>query len=677
MLSVTSGFLRNSRILQICSNTPAVVNLGSRGPIRILAVESGHRIGQRIFFSSPSARSKSQSKPQETVKTTLDLAEENALRKALRSVLPNSRFAISDRFVFDNRAPDILEEENKRFAKLSKPVEDFEQIPGPARYPIVGSFPGFMKRSANLKELPGMHVSSYREFGSIYEYDLFGEKQVFTCNPYDYRLMYQAEGRYPPGGAEMIWIAKKWAKESNFELLTNLLSRGPKWKEARSHVQKDFLLPKVARSYVPLIEEAMQRSSQHFDAFEKHPDHFCTCAAFDMFSAMFFGLQLETTAELKEKGANFNLLDYKSLRNESQSLEFIEATKLTFDYMGKTLMRPWLKMPIFSNNASVKDYFMKSDRMIEIAADLSTTMLKKYDKENKFLGFELESTTSAKGGCPVTGFGAKSGGGSGGQEVGSEQDHSTSIDFNLAKELEEMELSDSECLPYLMRLLQKGDLSLEQVRQNVVFLLSAGVDTTRTTLGWLVIALAQNRRVQDKLRQELDTTLGDEPLTQLSITKLPYLNKVMREAHRMYPPTYVMTQRTAPADLEFDNGRYLVKKGTPVGFNTYAWQNDPQYVDNAEEFRPERWDAEEVAKRKGTPSEVLDHKLLSTPFSFGARMCLGGRVAQVEMISFLARVVREWEFTFENPNATYTPIQPLMTVPDVFPALKIRKIKAD
>ena len=81
-----------------------------------------------------------------------------------------------------------------------------------------------------------------------------------------------------------------------------------------------------------------------------------------------------------------------------------------------------------------------------------------------------------------------------------------------------------------------------------------------------------------------------------------------------------------------------------------------------------------MAKRKGTAAEVIDHKLLSTPFSFGARMCLGGRVAQVEMSVFLARIVREWEFSLEDPDATHTPVQPLMTVPDVFPAMKIRKI---
>lgn len=42
-------------------------------------------------------------------------------------------------------------------------------------------------------------------------------------------------------------------------------------------------------------------------------------------------------------------------------------------------------------------------------------------------------------------------------------------------------------------------------------------------------------------------------------------------------------------------------------------------------------DFSEVDKRKGTTKEILDHRLLSTPFSFGARMCLGGRLAELEI----------------------------------------------
>ena len=40
-----------------------------------------------------------------------------------------------------------------------------------------------------------------------------------------------------------------------------------------------------------------------------------------------------------------------------------------------------------------------------------------------------------------------------------------------------------------------------------------------------------------------------------------------------------------------------------------------------------------VEAREGTPKEVLDHKIISTPFGFGAIMCLGARLAEAEMLT--------------------------------------------
>lgn len=74
---------------------------------------------------------------------------------------------------------------------------------------------------------------------------------------------------------------------------------------------------------------------------------------------------------------------------------------------------------------------------------------------------------------------------------------------------------------------------------------------------------------------------------------------------------------------------------------------DPEYVDAPQEFRPERFLPEAVEARKGTKSELLDHRLLSNPFSGGARMCLGARVAQLEILAFAARFFQDWEIELQ------------------------------
>lgn len=68
------------------------------------------------------------------------------------------------------------------------------------------------------------------------------------------------------------------------------------------------------------------------------------------------------------------------------------------------------------------------------------------------------------------------------------------------------------------------------------------------------------------------------------------------------------------------------------------------FFDDPEDFLPERWMSEEVASRKGTDKELIDHQLLKNPFSFGPRMCLGSRLAEMEIKALVARIVQDHEF---------------------------------
>lgn len=152
-------------------------------------------------------------------------------------------------------------------------------------------------------------------------------------------------------------------------------------------------------------------------------------------------------------------------------------------------------------------------------------------------------------------------------------------------------------------------------------------------------------------------------------TKLPYLRAVIRESHRITPASATMVVRPAPCDLELDG--YKVPEGTRVFFNIFSVQNDPRYVEDPSEFKPERWLAEAVEARKGTEAEVIDDKLLATPFSFGARMCLGGRVADLELSVAIARLVRDWRISLPKDQPDWINVQTLLTGPCPFPAFVV------
>ena len=68
---------------------------------------------------------------------------------------------------------------------------------------------------------------------------------------------------------------------------------------------------------------------------------------------------------------------------------------------------------------------------------------------------------------------------------------------------------------------------------------------------------------------------------------------------------------------------------------------------------------------------MIDDKLLATPFSFGARMCLGGRVADLEISAALAHLIRDWRISAPVEPGSWRTLQPLLSKAHPFPSFKV------
>ena len=60
---------------------------------------------------------------------------------------------------------------------------------------------------------------------------------------------------------------------------------------------------------------------------------------------------------------------------------------------------------------------------------------------------------------------------------------------------------------------------------------------------------------------------------------------------------------------------------------------------------------ERIAARKGTRAEFLDHPLACKPFGFGARMCVGSRVAKLEYMSLICRLIQDFELSVDEDKS--------------------------
>ncbi|XP_031552096.1 cytochrome P450 3A2-like [Actinia tenebrosa] len=178
---------------------------------------------------------------------------------------------------------------------------------------------------------------------------------------------------------------------------------------------------------------------------------------------------------------------------------------------------------------------------------------------------------------------------------------------------------------------QKTLSEYEVIAQSMIFLF-AGYETTSITLALTCHHLATNQDFQEKLQKEIDDVWRDEdqPPSYEVVQSLPYLDMVISETLRLYPPGFFLA-RECTKDCVIKG--LHIKKGTPVITPAYSIHRDPEFYPDPEKFDPERFSAEAKASRD--PYAYL-------PFGQGPRNCIGMRFAQMEMKLALVRILKRF-----------------------------------
>jgi cytochrome P450 len=140
----------------------------------------------------------------------------------------------------------------------------------------------------------------------------------------------------------------------------------------------------------------------------------------------------------------------------------------------------------------------------------------------------------------------------------------------------------------------------------------------------------------------VSSVLGGRLPTFEDVPKLPFVEQVVLEAMRLYPPAYFIG-REALQDCEI--GGYRVPRGTTIFMSQWVVQRDPRFFAEPDNFRPQRWTAE---FHKQMP------KFAYFPFGGGPRLCIGNTFAMTEMVLLLAIIAQKYRFTMQ-PGHTVVP----------------------
>ncbi|KAI0693861.1 bifunctional P-450/NADPH-P450 reductase [Cerioporus squamosus] len=183
-------------------------------------------------------------------------------------------------------------------------------------------------------------------------------------------------------------------------------------------------------------------------------------------------------------------------------------------------------------------------------------------------------------------------------------------------------------------------LSDENIKQNLLTFLIAGHETTSGMLTFTLYYLLKNPEAMRKLREEVDTKLGDRPMGVQDVNKFPYLLAVMRESLRLAPTAPIRT--AMPVEDTVLAGKYAVEEGATIIVDVYTAQRDPAVWGNdADKFRPERM---MDGKFKALPPNAWQ------PFGYGMRGCIGRPFAWQEAQIALVTIMQRFDLVMHDPT---------------------------
>ncbi|NKZ08847.1 cytochrome P450 [Actinomadura latina] len=189
-------------------------------------------------------------------------------------------------------------------------------------------------------------------------------------------------------------------------------------------------------------------------------------------------------------------------------------------------------------------------------------------------------------------------------------------------------------------------LTRQELQDQVISLISAGYDTTSAAMAWAVYALAAHPGAEERARREVAEVVGDRLVTAADLPALTYLDGVVNETLRLFPPA-VLSARVPVEDFTYAGHR--IPAGAMVLYSPFVTHRMPRVWPQAGRFRPERWDPASDLHRPATPSTYL-------PFGGGPHRCIGSTLATVEIKTMLACLLRRTRLRLVSPAVTPTSV---------------------
>ncbi len=174
--------------------------------------------------------------------------------------------------------------------------------------------------------------------------------------------------------------------------------------------------------------------------------------------------------------------------------------------------------------------------------------------------------------------------------------------------------------------------------------LTAGTETSATTIEWGLVELLKHPEIMKKTQDELDGVVGHHRIVnENDIPRLKYLQAVVKETFHLHSPTPLLLPHENMKSCEI--GGYYIPAKTRTFVKIWAIHRDPSVYENPFDFNPERFVGSEI-DLKGKDFQLL-------PFGSGRRICPGLSLGLMTVQIVLARLIHSftWKLPFgETPE---------------------------
>ena len=485
-------------------------------------------------------------------------------------------------------------------------IRPMDALPGPRRLPIIGSLWQFVLEGLLPgakpfgKRLLERQFQRHEKFGKIVRSRLTGNRNlVHVADPKDVERVFRDEPKFPRRATDNP-VLNQYRQKSGREPGV-FFGNGEQWYKHRSVVSKRMLRPREVTQYAAAFNEITTEFVARLRELREAPG---TAREYELVNLdnELFKWSLESVAEVLFDRRFGCLAPVMNQRAQ----EFINAIAHFFGNFIAVSLVPPVFYKIYETRR-YKEFVRSFDRMYELLEVFIGEKLKEIEEKE-----EKRASGSDADGEVNAGF----------------------FEFLLSSER----------------------LTKEDLLASLIDILMAGVDTTSNTMQWALYLLAKNQHKQARLHEELSANVapGTHPDT-TSLARMPYLKACIRETLRLYPVLY-STSRKLPCDTVLQG--YRIPANTYVYFSMYYMGRSEKYFPEPEAFRPERW-----LRETRTPQQDAFSAFASIPFGFGTRMCVGRRIAELELHLLLARLVSQFQLGFPEGEEVEPTVRGV-TIPD-------------